>query len=658
VTVNPALPPQSPTAKNLCLPEGYDVDSDGHIVKVIEKASKDGDVQTTYAKLFQCRIRDPWAQGGPDAINMVVSYDKGNEVQTSVRWEDFGASTLSGIMAKAKIKIKPDNKRYLEEFMTSWLGKLHMMNAVQQPLPFGWYREKGAAKGFAYGGILFKDDGSQQNCGHGDTNIRKIFSPVGTLQAWIDAERVITNQKRPELDAIIALSFSAPLMSLVGLNAATLSCYGDSGAGKSSAYSVGIGVWGHSKKGKAVSHSTFNGVMKKMSELNNLPLYWDEIKDAKAQQAVYDYIYTASDGVEKDRQKSDLSLQDRGTWQTQMMMASNISFIDYVMTRDTSHIAGASRVLEYNIQIKNGGPGRISSTDANVIIDALQENYGRMGEKYAQLLGLNHAAIAKECNDTCQLVERELNTQIPERFWVGLVGTLLVGARLANTLGANIGLEALKVFLYDVYLANRQKRDDLMQVTGTAQSIENIMTAYFNKTLTHDQMLWTKGLPQGPGRPNSNQSTAVSMLHGPKDTKNVSVTTAIAVRWDVQTRTCLIHKEDFMAFLNENNYGTGTVLAALAKQHGMEIKPKLRIGAGLWDTGRATLLVIPNIGPQHEWSRMMYMYTPENERPTAADPVEPTDFTDTGLEIDETTGLSTAASVQAYVEGATASGQG
>jgi Domain of unknown function (DUF927) len=651
VTVNQTQP-QSPSAQGLDLPEGYDIDNDGHIVKVIEKPDREGNMITSYHKLFLSKLSKPWAQGNPDAINLITSYDKGNEVQASLKWADFGATNISNIMALQKIKIKPDNKRYLEEFLVSWLGKLHTMSTVQQPLPFGWYREQGKVKGFAYGGTLFKDDNTEQNCGHGDVNLRKIFSPVGSLQKWFDAERVITNQKRPELDAIITLSFSAPLMSLVGLNAATLSCFGESGAGKSSAYSVGIGVWGHSKKGKATSHSTFNQVMKTMGEINNLPFYWDEIKDPKAQAAVYDYIYNASDGVEKGRLKSDTSQQDRGTWQTQMMLAANISFVDYVMTRDTSHVAGASRVLEYPIAKLTGDrPGRISSTDANVIIDELANNYGHMGLLYAKHLALNHASIAAECRTSCQQVETELQMEDPERFWVGLVGTLLVGARHANLLGANLGLEDLKTFLYDVYLANRKKRNELMQVTGDRKSIENIMTSYFDAKTTHDQMLWTKGMPNGPGRPSGDGK--VSVIHQPKDSKNVSVKVGIAVRWDLTSRKCYIHKTDFIDFLNEAGAGSGTVLNALSKDYGMVIHDRLRIGAGVFDAGRATLCVF-DINADHEWAHLMYRYTPENERPTPTDPVKDEVAVETGLEIDAATGLATTTSVQSFVRGATA----
>jgi hypothetical protein len=642
-----APPVQSPVASALNLPEGYDIDADGHIVKVIEKTDREGKSFTQHLKLFLSRLSNPWVEGGKtDAIHVVTSYDKGRSVPASLKWEDFGAQNISNILSHQKIKVKPENKKYLEEFLTSWLAKLHEMSAAQDSVPFGWFRDPatGVIKGFAYGGTLFKDDGTEGPCGHGDAQLRQIFQPVGSLDKWYAAERCITNQQRPELDAIIALSFSAPLMSLIGLNAATLSCWGDSAAGKSSAYSVGISVWGHSKKGKAVSHSTFNGVMKKMGQLVNLPFYWDEIKDVKAQQAVYDYIYTASDGVEKDRAKSDTSLQERGTWQTQMMMAANISFIDYVIKRDASHIAGVSRVLEYNIKVREDGPGRISSTAANVIIDALQTNYGQMGMLYAKYLAVNHAAVAAECVKTCQDVEKDLGYNAAERFWVGLVGTLLVGARIANELGANIGLERLKAFLYDVYLANRTKRNSLTQISGTKASTEAIMTGYFDYVQAQDQILWTTGMSTGPGKPG-----AVSVLHQPKDVRNAQALMSIAVRFDASARRCLIVKDHLIDYLNERGLGFGTVLDSLKANYGMEIREKLRIGAGtLFDNGRKTLCVVENIGADHDWAGLLYRWTPEKERPA-----EPDEHLETGIVIDQATGLATAASVQAFVQGAT-----
>jgi hypothetical protein len=629
---------QTQTAKDLHLPLGYDVNDDGFICEVVQNEINGELMPPTLNQLFWSKISDPWVQRDPDCLNFTTTVDKGRTHDASIRHSDMVSMGLDRAFANNKVKIFPRNKAKLEHFTVSWLAKLHEIAAASKAMPFGWYRNGDELKGFVYAGRLMHDDGSETPCGVGDPQLRQIFHPTGDIQHWFDAAATITNQRRPELDAIIALSFAAPLTALVGQNAMTMCAYGDSGVGKTAAYSVGVSVWGHSKKGKQVSHSTFNSVMKQMGELANLPLYWDEIKDAKAQQACYDFIYNASDGVEKGRMKADTSLQDKGTWQTCMCMAANISFTDFVMKKDPSHIAGVSRVLEYRVAKSSNPTGRISQTDATVIFDKLQTSYGQMGLLYSKLLALNHAVIKAECIDTCKQVEVDMQSQEPERLWVALVGTLLVGARLANTLGADIGLEALKTFLYATYQANRAKRDNIMAVSGIRETTEGIMGKYFAMVDTNDQAMWTQGMPQGTGKP-----AAVTILHGPKDTKNVAVMEAIAVRWDVENKTVYILKDHLNDFLNTTGVGAGTCLESLKKEYGMEYQRRVRIGAGAFASMRQTCCVISNIGPDHDFADLLYKWTAPSERPTSDEPTPgPVD-----------TGLTPTEDVVAFVHGAT-----
>lgn len=653
--LNLALPGmQSQGAKDLNLPSGYDLNEDGYICKVVENTLNGEVLPPTMLQLFWSKLSDPWAQSDPDSLNFTTTVDKGNVYQASIRHEDMGAMGLDRVFGRNKVKIYPDNKSKLEHFIVSWLARLHEMQAAQASLPFGWYREGDDIRGFVFGGKLMKDDNSEQPCGVGDAKLRQIFHPVGDINHWFKACKTITNQRRPELDAIIALSFAAPLTALLGKNAVTMCAYGVSGAGKTAAYSVGVSVWGHAKKGKAVSHSTFNGVMRKMGELSNLPLYWDEIKDKKAQAAVYDFIYTASDGTEKDRMKDGREMQDKGSWQTLMCMAANISFTDYILTKDAGHTAGFSRVLEYQVEKRTNGLGRISQTDADIIFNKLQTSYGQMGMRYAKLLAMNHVVIEQDVAAVCRQVEQDMNNTDEERLWVALVGSLLVGARLANELGTDIDVPALKDFLYGVYLANRAKRNSLVSLSGLKDTTAEVMSSFFAQASANDQMMWTQGMPTQPGKP-----SALSLLHVPKDTKNVSVKMAVSCRWDVSGKKLYVAKDELLAFLEENNRPVGSTLTSLQKEYGMKYRPKTRLGAGVFDMGRITCCVF-EIDDNHDWTDLLYRYSPPDQRPPSYDPPEDNgtfSFVDTKAEpeklaIDQN-GLATAASVIALVKGAT-----
>lgn len=659
--LNMALPQnQSQGGQDLHLPLGYDVDEEGCICEVEEVQISGETMPPKLHKLFYSRLSKPWAQSGPDALNFTTTTDLGHTFEASILHSDMGAMGLGKVFADQHVKIFPRNKGRLEHFIVSWLAKLHEMQASQQSLPFGWYREGDDFRGFVFDGRLMKDDGTESPCGVGDPELRGVYQATGDPQHWFVACNTVTAMKRPELDALIAISFAAPLAALVGRNAVSMSAYGDSGARKSAAYAVGGAVWGHATKTKQTSESTFNGVIRTMGELANLPLYWDEIKEGDPQKVVYKYLFTAGDGVEKARMKDGQNLQKRGTWQTMLALASNISFADYVLTRDKGHTAGLSRVFEYFVKKVDDGPGIISRTDADMIMAKLNTSYGHMGLRYSKLLAMNHVAIQKEAADTCRMVEVDLKATAEERFWVSLVGLLIVGARLANELGATMDLPALKTFLYKTFLRNRKKRNELASIAGTKSTTIEHLNSFLAKAETNDQMLWTKGMPQGPGKP-----ATVSILHQPKDMRNTQVQHAISTRWDISSGLLVILKEEFETFMQTSGKPYGTTMQSLTDEFKMETRPRVTLGAGVYNAGRFTCLIIDVANNAPEWMPMLHKYTPPEERPpmpeldpepTRPGPVTATvneaERVDTGFETDKTTGLATAASVLAFVKGA------
>lgn len=652
-TVTQAVTPhvQSQPALDMNLPYGYELNDAGIICEVVQKELNGEPLPPELLPLFMSRLSDPWAQSEPDSLNFTTTVDLGTTHNACIRHEEMTTMALEKAYARERVKIFPKHKARLEQFTMSWLNKLHEIAAAQKAMPYGWHTDNGTRDGFVYAGTFYKDTGEEIKCGVGDPQIRQVFYPTGDIQHWYDAAACITNQKRPELDAIIALSFSAPLTELAGKNAVTLCAYGDSGVGKSAAYAVGVGVWGHPVKGKQSTHSTHNRVMKDMTELNHLPLYWDEIKEEKSQRMVYDVLYDATMGVEKGRMLDGKRAQSRGTWSTQVMLASNVSFTDYILLKDKGHVAGLSRVLEYHVKLAENPVGRISPTEADLIIRKMNASHGMIGALYAKFLAVNHKQVEHEVLMSCKQVEQDLQRSEPERMWVSLVGTLLVGAKYANQLGANLDLPALKTFLYDVFERNRQKRDSLATIAGSAASIEEVMTEYFARAEARDQVLWTRGMAGGAyslsggskvGRP---AQAHIEVLRQPRDTKNVSVTAGIAVRWDLRNQTCYVLKSDLRKFLEDEKMPIGTTFDALQRDYGMKFMPKVRIGAGAFTTGRATCCVFENIGPDHEFAEVMYKVLSPDQRPGGSDDPEKQQPVETGL--------TPVEDVVAFVQGAT-----
>jgi uncharacterized protein (DUF927 family) len=121
----------------------------------------------------------------------------------------------------------------------------------------------------------------------GDDEFRSWYTPVGQREAWIKACKLLTDRKRPELDAIIAIAFAAPLMAFSGtLYGGVLSVWGDPGTAKSTAQQVAAAVWGHPKQTRESLTSTAKSVQGRLGRTRNLPAYWDDIQDERHQEAL------------------------------------------------------------------------------------------------------------------------------------------------------------------------------------------------------------------------------------------------------------------------------------------------------------------------------------------------------------------------------------
>src|SRR6202012_4023325 len=200
-------------------------------------------------------------------------------------------------------------------------------------------------------------------------------------------------QGRPDLEALVASAFAAPLVYFTGHNGALLSAYSrESGIGKSTAVTIAQAVWGNPKSGIQGLSDTENAVMGIVGDIKSLPLYWDELKTDQDTKKFVKMTFQISAGKGKSRMDSKAQLREPGEWQTLVISASNESIIDHVTSQTNTTTAGMMRIFEY--QVVPSDRGRISTSDAEIIRSKLNNNYGHVGLKYAQFLGMNHAAIA------------------------------------------------------------------------------------------------------------------------------------------------------------------------------------------------------------------------------------------------------------------------
>jgi hypothetical protein len=577
----PVLTPMSP----LNLPHGYALDSDGYICVTIEEPGAKGQPPASaLVRLFYGKLSAPWAQTEPVALNFVTTADKGRTNSVSILLGDMGGLDMWKTLQRQGVKPVVRLKRLAEEFLMAWLSKLQDAARSRSALPFGWYvDDTGARHGFVYGGLLVKDDSTEHPSGFGDVQLRHVYTPTGHKQPWLDAAKLITDQKRPELDCILASSFAAPLMVTPAEYSALLSAWGDSGAGKTTAVKVAQAVWSHPKKSKEITMSTARSVIHRMGEVRNLPVYWDEIKNKKAQANVFDTFFTGSEGIGPSRLTSNVELRSRSEWQTMLIICSNISFVDHVVTEQKTTTAGMYRVFEYEIpRVSLTAPGQIDAIVASRITQELENNFGVVGMEYTRVLGKDPRAADQFTLGICSAFAASVQSTKEERFWVALCGTLLAGAEYANQLGAQIDIPAMQAFLQKAFQDNRERMQNEATAGGTVMNTEESLTGFL-KTYV-GETLYTDTFPAARGRPK-----AVTVISGPP----MSHPKPIQVQWAVDDKVLRLSRPKFVEYLTKANTPAMQVINGLAKHFGATVV-YARLGANTpYRGGQEHLIQIP-----------------------------------------------------------------
>ncbi len=587
------------------LPNGYVHDKDGFICKVEEKSTKEGDTVTILHRLLLSKIDMFWAQkdDNHDILHFRTSYDKGNFRMGYITLSDMVSGQLASALAKptARVKINPESKRFLEGFFVSLMAKLHAEMVAQETQPFGWVTADAGIQGFVYGGRLFKTDGTDIAAGAGDPRLSKWFQPTGELTPWLTACRAITGLKRPELDTLIAASFASPLILLTGQKGVTVAAWGASGSGKTSAMEVGLSVWSAADKTKEGKTSTEKSLYNKMGSTRHLPIYWDEITDEKSIARAVEVSFAQTGGVEGSRLTSSVEQRDRGTWRCMLVTSANVSLVDEVVRKHQTHRGAINRVFEY--EVGPNDPARLMSpTDADRIFGALASNFGVMGLQYAKFLATNHVAILNGVTAVRKKLETDLSATQEERIWTCAVATLLLGAKYANSLGAEIDEAALERFLYATFRANRDRGDAEALVGGGRENTEALLNAYLKERAAL-QTIWTSGLKVSPGR-----QGAVTLLHAPERSSNVRE--GVQVRWDVPTRTLVISRRDFGSWLALRQISPTPIMRGLVASYGAEWPlPKAVLASGTTFRALPESVIRIKVAPNSSLHDILMMYS-------------------------------------------------
>jgi len=557
------------------LPSNYQYDANNLISRV---ETDDQGVQTLLP-ITTFVIEKPWLQQEPPVLNFSTHTHQGYERQIRVPYESIVDKNAFGKMI-ARQGMLPGRQglQDLGDFFVAWIEKMRADSKnVVNSMPFGWSTKGGKLEGFVYAGHMWSTAVPRPSA-NPDPMLSNQYKPSGDIAPWLAASKLITSQQRPALDAILAASFAAPLVRFTGQTGLYLSTYSThSGIGKTTALKVAQAVWGHPQRAVQQLDDTQNSVMKKIGDIKNLPLFWDELKTDEDTQKFMKLAFQLSSGKEKSRLAADTSYREPGTWQTLLCSTSNSSVLAHILGQTKTTAAGLYRVFEY--EVPKGVTGQIEPTAAATIIGALDDNYGFAGLQYAQFLGANHTRIAKDVADLSRRLEQQYKVQADERFWLALMATLICGAHYANELGlTDINAPALGTFLVERFQSMRFQRKTTTVDIHEDLNVIGIMSRYLNE---HRQgyTLVTNIMHRGAGRPVM-QPAGVGALQGGIVFKG-DITRMRAVRIHVgeDDHWVRLIKAPFEEWLQERGLTPPLIFKQLAEQFRV-VEVRSRLGAG------------------------------------------------------------------------------
>jgi len=552
------------------LPNGYLRNNNG----VILFAAPQDDGSTTWFPVTRYPMIDPWMQRDPWSLNFTTETEFGKLSQISVPCKDVGTGEMKKSMQEQGFMVGGGVRGFnnLSDFIMAWISKLQTTkDSIVTSVPFGWLVRSGKTHGFVYGGKLHTPNGTEI-ASNTDPELQRQFSPEGDTQPWLDAALMITDQKRPSLDAIVASAFAAPLVRYTGHAGLLMSAYSiESGIGKSTALKIAQAVWGDPVKAVQSLSDTQNSVLNKLGELRSLPIYWDELKSEEDTKKFVDTVFRLTLGKEKSRMTSKVTQRTPGTWQTVMVAASNESLMDSIAYKTRATTAGIYRVFEFTVDPpKAGAPGQIDPTIAQRTLAKLHDNYGNIGYDYASYLGINHQQVEKDVGTTLSNIGKEVGMHADERFWVALIGVTLLGARYANALGyTSIDEAALKTFMYQTLKDMRSQRASQPVDMRNVSNVVNTLARFLNENRARHTLV-TNVIHRLRGKPAAGTVSVIG---------DASRLDSIHVHVGASDHVLRIGQAYLYDWLQQNNYPRHVFLKALQSELGA-VLTQGRLGAG------------------------------------------------------------------------------
>lgn len=414
--------------RDATLPKPYNQDDHG-VYFLGTTQDEDGNTVPHRVSVFQYRVTDfsvVYADGRTH-MQFTAHANDGTKVVELDLADISDRKACTKTLAGCHVVLGYHEYNHFRDFMNTWVKRMQDAKQAQKAWSqLGWTSNP---KGFALAEEVLLADGRRIKNLSPDRVLHGLYKPTGAIEPWKKAAALLLANDRFAAAMVLGTAFGAPLSPWVRDPSAMMSFVSKgSGTGKTTALEVAQAVWGHPKKAMFQLDDTQNSVYRKLSFANNLPGYWDELRTKDDTARLGRMLFHLTGGRDKARLTQSVDLRDAGTWSTILTVASNESIADIANQHSVDTEAGRARVFE--LIMPPLGDERTAELDALML--ELGDNYGVVGQQYAEFLVRNEDACRAIMAATVKRLAKKLGTLSSERFWLSSVSKALCGLMFAT----------------------------------------------------------------------------------------------------------------------------------------------------------------------------------------------------------------------------------
>ena len=365
----------------------------------------------------------------------------------------------------------------LMTYMTTWVNELQATSVADEARrQFGWTDDSYTS--FVVGNQEIFEDSIKANPPSTPTvGLFHAFEPKGTLQEWIDMANFYDRDGFELHQYIVASAFGSPLMAF-----SPVACSGfhvhskESGLGKTTAMFVGASVWGNPEELVLDKNDTQNSRMLRGEVYHNLPLYIDEMTNAKGDD-LSDMVYQLTGGKQRNRMTGGGANTERARgkpWSLQAVTTGNTSIIEKISMYKNGPKAEAQRMLETKAVklFKEAGTKSITDAHARNAVSI----YGHAGTVYIQYVMKNLEEVKKLRDSVQAKIDEVAGLTAENRFWSAGAANNLTGVLVAKKIGL-VNYDTNKLFKYVIKLL----RENLNAVADMGSSAADTLNDYIHE---------------------------------------------------------------------------------------------------------------------------------------------------------------------------------